>query len=144
MAKRGLASALLKLFVVALSASAKSKRPTRKVANQEPKGYPVGIVGESKYQPAIRRCRIGEPVSLFREPGNPHDPSAIAVVCARGKTIGYIARVSFVQRIVHRNEQSFQARILSLDLVSRNVSVVLDVELLGGRGQDVDERSFEG
>lgn len=46
--------------------------------------------GTSRQQ-IINRCRVGEPISLLREPENPHDRNAVAVVTRSGQ-IGYIAR----------------------------------------------------
>jgi len=54
--------------------------------------YTLGIVGESHYQDAIRRCRQGDRVILKREPENPYDENAVAVLREDGETIGYLAR----------------------------------------------------
>ncbi|TZG24593.1 HIRAN domain-containing protein [Sphingomonas montanisoli] len=43
-------------------------------------------------QDELRRCQPGEPIDLFREPDNPHDERAVAVVSARGVCVGYISR----------------------------------------------------
>lgn len=37
-------------------------------------------------------CSPGEMVDLVREPENPHDPMAVAVVSARGVRLGYLRR----------------------------------------------------
>jgi hypothetical protein len=39
----------------------------------------------------IAMCAPGEPVSLVPEPGNKHDPSAVAVVSVRSIQIGYLS-----------------------------------------------------
>jgi len=54
--------------------------------------YTLGIVGESHYQDAIRRCRQGDRVILKREPENPHDENAVAVLRENGEQIGYLSR----------------------------------------------------
>lgn len=43
-------------------------------------------------QHELRRCEPGEIVDLVREPDNPHDPLAVAIVSARGVRVGYLAR----------------------------------------------------
>ena len=55
-------------------------------------GFSLNIVGESRRQQEVKRCRPGEPVSLIREPDNPHDPMAVRVDSVRGKPLGYLAR----------------------------------------------------
>ena len=44
----------------------------------------------SSRQAELQRCREGEVVELLREPRNPHDPSAVAVISERGIKIGYL------------------------------------------------------
>lgn len=44
----------------------------------------------SSRQEELGRCAAGEAVDLVREPENPHDPSAVAVISRRGVRIGYI------------------------------------------------------
>lgn len=41
-------------------------------------------------QEELARCRPGEPVRLVREPDNPHDPAAVAIVSSRGVQLGYV------------------------------------------------------
>lgn len=63
------------------------------------------IVGEASYQEALDticggRCEDGHEfattASLRREPNNPHDPNAIAVVID-GKKVGYIPRAKAIK-----------------------------------------------
>lgn len=61
--------------------------------------YPLSVAGESflnsdgsSRQEEIRRCRIGEPVTLELDPNNPYDSNCIKVISARGIQIGNIAR----------------------------------------------------
>jgi len=54
--------------------------------------YTLSIVGESHYQDAIRRCRQGGRVILKREPENPYDENAVAVLREDGEKIGYLTR----------------------------------------------------
>lgn len=109
----------------------------------EPKGFPVGLVGESKYQDAIRACRVGEAVTLLREPGNPFDAKATVVICPRGQTIGYIARDNFLQRAIHEERQQVAATILSFrNGPGGHVGVVIDVDLLGPNENPIGERTY--
>jgi hypothetical protein len=103
--------------------------------------YPVGIVGESKYQPAIRRCFEGDPVNLVIEAGNPHDPKAVAVVSHRGETIGYIGRDSFVRSAIHTQGKWPTARIKSISSGGKGqLGVVLNVDLNGD--EELSVRQF--
>ena len=104
--------------------------------------YMVGLVGESHYQAAVASCREGEPVQLFREIGNPFDPTAIVAVNARGDALGYVPRDSFLQRLIHDEERGVSARIAEViggtpGKPSRGI--VLEVEL---DGPDVPSRAY--
>lgn len=80
----------------------------------EPIYYPIPLVGEQYYQPAVIKCRAGDIVDICIEQGNPHDE--LAVVARRrsgGETIGYIARDSFVQGVVHDQGRSIVAAVLA-------------------------------
>ena len=107
----------------------KYRRPRR--LRREPKGYPVGVVGESFYQPAIREMFIGDLVKIEPEPTNPHDAEALVVRSRHGKVIGYIPRQSFLMRLYHQEGGTCSARIFD---ITRNeeegasyLGVVLDV-----------------
>ena len=57
--------------------------------------WSLTVRGTSYHESAARRgdFRPGTPVRLVREPGNPHDPNAIAVYAERGRDrAGYVAR----------------------------------------------------
>lgn len=98
----------------------------------EPKGYPVGLVGESFYQGSIKFCRVGDPVTLLREPRNKHDPKAIAVVDKRWRTLGYIPRNCFVHDVVHEQGMGCAAEILNLHTNEQgpgDIGVVIDVTI---------------
>lgn len=43
-------------------------------------------------QAELAICRPGEQVRLVREPKNPHDPRAVAILSARGIRVGYLKR----------------------------------------------------
>ena len=59
----------------------------------------------------IRRLRVGDPVSLIREPSNEFDPHAVAVLDLSGNQLGYLKRdvASWFSPVLGRKE----------DLVSR-------------------------
>jgi hypothetical protein len=64
--------------------------------------YPIPLVGEQYYRAAVARCRVGDIVDIFIESDNPFDAKALVArrqIC--GATLGYIARDSFVQSVVH-------------------------------------------
>lgn len=92
--------------------------------------YKVGIVGEANYQPAIKATRRGEAVTILRELGNPYDSDALVVRCARNKTIGYVARDSWLREAILDEGKGCTASIAS---IQRNgaphLGVVLDVTL---------------
>lgn len=46
----------------------------------------------SSRQDELACCATGEPVDLVREPDNPHDPHAVALVSVRGVRVGYLRR----------------------------------------------------
>jgi len=61
--------------------------------------YSISVVGESfanddgsSRQAEIRRCKVGEAVSLIRDPDNLHDANCVRVVSTRGAQIGNIGR----------------------------------------------------
>lgn len=46
----------------------------------------------SSRQLELAECRPGDPLDLVREPANPHDPLAVAIVTASGTKVGYLSR----------------------------------------------------
>lgn len=107
----------------------------------EPREYRVGLVGESKYQKAIRRCGEGDDVELLHEPDNPFDQLAIAAVSERGDTIGYIGRDSWLRDAIHDQGKGCAAKIRSINGGALGLlGVVIDVELCGG---PIGKRRFE-
>jgi hypothetical protein len=77
------------------------RSPSREQAHQaldlsDPAGEcDFHIVGESNYQPELRRVAKSGRTFLavvMREPTNPADPNAIRVLAEGGKTVGYMSR----------------------------------------------------
>lgn len=98
----------------------------------EPRTYPVGIVGEASYQPAIRRSSNGQRVSIVHELGNPYYKNALAVVTDSGDTIGYIARDCWLQEAVHEEGYGCEAVIKEVrSSGGGKFGVVLDVTVAG-------------
>lgn len=95
-------------------------------------GHPVGIVGESNYQDAIKRCKVGEEVEVVREPTNPHDNLALAVLSERGEVIGYIPRKSWLRKAIHKEGRNCVAHIISIAPPEPGLplGVVIDVFIL--------------
>lgn len=99
-------------------------------------GYPAAVAGEtfsnadgSDRQGEIRRCSIGEPVTLEREPDNPYDEMCVKVISARGVQIGNIARAA--GWVAERMDEGGQvsATIYKLNPGPRGTGVVLMIRL---------------
>ena len=111
-----------------------------KPSEREPDGYAVGLAGEEFHQPAVKACKPGETVKLLREPSNPHDPLAIAVVSKQGATLGYIPRKNFVQRVVHEDGKGCRAKVWKVNKrEGGGLDVVLDLEVID---TPIGERAF--
>ena len=78
-----------------------------------PRTYRVGLAGESYRQPAIRRCRIGDPVTLRHDVGNAHDSRAVAAF-ARGEQIGFLPRDGWLTDAIFDQGKQVSASILSM------------------------------
>lgn len=92
--------------------------------------YTVHLVGESRYQPTIRRLRIGGRIELRHEPDNKYDDLAVVALDPAGDPIGYIERGGFVQRLVATEGKEVFARVE--DIIGgtkgkRSLGVVLEV-----------------
>ncbi len=104
------------------------------------KVYQLGIVGESNYQDAICQCIEGERVYVCHEPDNPYDDLALKVETAGGRTIGYVAKSSWLRRAIHDEGRGVTCTIRSLGRGDGDiVGVVLDVTLTD---DDIRERAY--
>lgn len=90
-------------------------------------GWPVGLAGESHYQPAIARCDPGQGVALIPEPTNVFDPRAIMVWSEAGEQIGYIPRDCWVAEALLDEGAKLHAVIASMAGAAPMRAVVLDV-----------------
>lgn len=94
------------------------------------KVYPLGLVGESHYQDAIRNCHPGESVAICHEPDNPYDNRALRVENDIGQLIGYVPKSSWLREAIHEEGRGVAATILSVaDGGSGNLGVVINVTL---------------
>ena len=102
--------------------------------------YPVGLVGESNYQVAIRRCSEGQGAKVVVEIDNPYDELALAVVSEKGETLGYIARDSWLRDAIHEQGLGCEAVIKTIGVGETGLyGVVLDVSL---NDDDIMERDY--
>jgi len=93
--------------------------------------YRVGLVGESNYQSAVKRAKIGMPVDLVHEPANPHDKTAISARIPGGATIGYVPRDSWMKRAILDEDWIIRARVGAINGEQMgNLGVVLDLVML--------------
>lgn len=104
--------------------------------------YPIGLVGESNYQAAIRDARVNEPVYIRHEPDNPYDDKALLVETGAGRTLGYIAKSSWLRDAIHDQGRGAAATIKSIGAGEErsHLGVVIDVTLTD---DDVFERSYD-
>ena len=101
-----------------------------------PRRAPVRLLwtrvnGEAYYQAAesLPTLAVGGPVTLRREPANPHDKRAIEVFDAAGRKLGYVARIdnSALARMLDAGEH-FQARVGRID----GFDIRLEIDWLPG------------
>jgi hypothetical protein len=88
----------------------------------------TAIVGTKHYGPlavaALARLRPGDPVRLVREPYNPEDRNAIAVLSIHGQMLGYIPRERNVAmaRTLDHDPKSLVA-VIALEAIVENGEV---------------------
>lgn len=96
--------------------------------------YSVGLAGESKFQPAVKRTKTGEVVTLRLEPFNKFDDQAIAVENSQGETIGYIPADSFIKRIIHLENKPVACHVERIGAGRSGIcGVILQIELSAER-----------
>jgi len=91
------------------------------------------VNGEAYYDAvrAVDALSVGDPVQLRREPDNRYDSRAIEVLDAKGRKLGYVARIdnSAAARLIDAGE-TLRAKIARLDKPSLDIRI--DVEWLPG------------
>lgn len=76
--------------------------------------YPIRLVGTHSYGEAIRRAGVADIVTLLRETGNPHDEDAIVAVDSDARTLGYIARDSWLRRAIVEEGRGCRAMVRAM------------------------------
>lgn len=107
--------------------------------------YRAAVAGEShansdgsSRQGELRRCHRNELVTLVREPDNPYDGDAVAVISARGVQIGYVSsKASWIAEAIDDGRE-VRARI---DSINSGDSGLLGAVLW--IGTDKDARDIE-
>lgn len=89
------------------------------------KAYPVSLVGTQRYPEATSWAAVGDPVTLLREPDNPHDGEAIVAVDGEGRTLGYVPRTSWLRRALIEEEKGARVVVAEADFGGLVVSVTL-------------------
>ena len=95
--------------------------------------YPVPLVGEKHYQPAIKASNVGDVVHFEPEPNNPHDPKAVLVTNGTGNVLGYLPRDGWLTRLIVDEGGMPLAQIKSINGHGRGklLGVVLEVATAG-------------
>lgn len=76
--------------------------------------YSIELVGESNYQSGVARLRAGDPVELEHEATNTFDPLAVVAKDVAGRTIGYVPRGSWLQRLIAEEGEDVLARVRAI------------------------------
>jgi len=98
------------------------------------KFYPVRLAGTRSYADAVGQAVAGDPVTLLRELGNPHDADAIAVVDGDARTLGYVPRDNWLRGALVDEGKSATASIEAAPDGGVTISVALiDGEPIGWR-----------
>ena len=96
------------------------------------KSYPVGLVGEQRFQEAIGTCREADGVSIVHEIGNPFDEHALVAVTAAGSRIGYVPRDNWLRGATFEQGLGNKATIKSITSGAEgNMEVILNVATSG-------------
>ena len=89
----------------------------------------------SSRQEELARCRPGEPVRLVREPENPHDHMAVAVISCRGVRVAYLKRdrAVWIGSKIDRgyDVRAIVERVKGVNLEGATLGIVLRVNLEG-------------
>ena len=89
----------------------------------------------SSRQVELARCSVGEWADLVREPHNPHDPRAVAIMSLRGVRVGYIRRdrAAWLCGKLDRgyDVRAIVQRIRGADLRNATLGIVLRINLDG-------------
>jgi hypothetical protein len=95
----------------------------------KPKLYPVGIVGESNFQDAVKSTNLSDYVDIVIERENPHAENGVALRVDNmdGDTIGYVPADSWLRRAILEDGSGCLARVSGK--AGRPVGIVIEVQL---------------
>ncbi|MDB5733201.1 MAG: hypothetical protein JWQ03_3096 [Variovorax sp.] len=97
----------------------------------------------SSRQAEIANCWPGEVVELYREPDNPHDPSAVAVFSRRGVQVGYLGkdRCGWIGSKIDRKYEihAIVERVLGATLPGSTLGLIIRLNMEGDK-PDLDVR----
>lgn len=89
----------------------------------------------SSRQEELALCVPGEPVRLVREPSNPYDHMAVAIISARGVCIGYLSRdrAVWVGSKIDRgyDVRAMVERVKGADLEGAALGIVVRINMEG-------------
>jgi len=99
-------------------------------------------------QDELARCDVGEPVSLVREPDNPHDPAAVAIFSLRNVRVGYLDRTR-ARWIGSKIDRGYDVtaiidRIKGRGLAGSALGLVIRVNMEGELPEAVERRYRRG
>ena len=89
----------------------------------------------SSRQLEIRECEPGDPVELVRQPENPHDHLAVAVVTASGTCVGFLKRdrAAWIAPKIDRgySVSAIIERVKGIDLPDATLGLVIRINMDG-------------
>ncbi len=92
--------------------------------------YPLGLVGESNYQRAIRDTYVGGVVRVCHEIDNPFDELALRVENGSGQVIGYIPKTSWLRDAIFGSGRGCAATVREITKGGNGMlGVVINVTL---------------
>lgn len=93
----------------------------------------------SARQAIIRRCRVGEPLTLVHEPDHPSDVNAIRVLRLNGEQLGYL-EPAFAGEVVARRAKgaTFHAAIAGINRPSWSAPYGAALLIIGSDGDASD------
>lgn len=104
--------------------------------------FPIALVGESNFQPAIFRSQEGFVAKIYHEVDNPYDDRALVVKNRDDETIGYIPRDSFLHRALLDERQDCDAEIKAITEKRGTAGVVISVGIVKN-GHTVAQCEFQ-
>ena len=89
----------------------------------------------SSRQLELAECRPGDRVELVRQPHNPHDPLAVAIVTASGTCVGFLSRdrAAWIAPKIDRGYpvNAIVERVKGLHLAGATLGLVMRINMEG-------------